>query len=424
VHMQFFKKLKKKAQSALAEETTDAEFDEAEKNYFNVQAGVERLLCNIEQYSQAWDRIVALRNQIAGDFLFFYKLQSTNRDVGDSYMKINRSIFSGAVHNHQTELKGILTKIRAIRQEFINTRDKCKKRQETRTIYDRKRYALQNFTNNKKFDKEEAARKHEKVKRFENEYTDATRDIRTIFSKLEERRDHFIDKPFQEFLLADGKMIESVSPTAADVQELQHTLKERKMQGTEQERLRIMERGDSSRRRVSTWTQNRINKMKQEFHFVTKKEHKHESQEYYFKPSDQPHPLHLTIGDLTDFDYMHELFSPECKKHPRIKELSVKPCKVKTKHLNKRVFTFRGSTSALLTQRTPRRTPRLTSKGSPTSLPVYIARHGFSRPDAGGGPGDSADHFHFLEFHESERLYSSCSPILAEDMIFEVDAWE
>jgi len=402
--MQFFKKLKKNYQTALAEETTDIEFDEAEKNYFNVQRGVERLMKNVEEYEQAWDRIVALRNQLAGDFLFFYGMQTANRDVGDSYMKMNRSIFGAAVHDHQVDLKKIVTQIRNIRQQFLSTQSKCKERQETRTIYDRKRYALSQFTSSKKFDKEEAARKHEKMTRYENQYLDSTRDQRAIFSKLEERKDHFIDKPFEDFLAADAKMIESVFKNASMVKDLRTTLNERTMVDSEAERLRIKERGDSTRRRVSTWTQNRIDKMKQEFHFVQKREDNHNTPEYYFKSPDKPHPLEITIADIVDFEFMHDLLSPHCKKHPRSPKLDIKPSKVKTKNLNKRVFAFREK-NMLVVLRTPRRTPTVSERGegNPDSLPVYMSRYSFG-PEHNSG-GGSEEQFQFLEFAENERLY-------------------
>jgi len=395
--MNFLKKIKKGYQSAVAEETVDREFDEAHKKYFNVEAAILQLIQHIDAYSQAWDQLISLRNQISGDFLFFFALGTRNRDVGERYTDLNRNLFQNLIHKHQAELRKVVSEIQQIGTEFIQTREKCDSRVETRKIFDRKRYALGQFTSGNNFDKEQAARKHEKVKHFENEYLNKTRELRTIFGKLEERSGHLMDHTLEEFLKADHQMIKSVHQSANTIKKMRDTVIKRREEASEEQKQKFIDRGE--RRRMSTWTQTRVEKLKDEFNFVKTNSRKTENANlYYFRDTEATHPLHLSLKDIVDFDFMHELLSPTCKKHPRIKELTTKPCKVKTKHLSKRILQFTSFSESLLNiRRATRRVAPLSQKPLPV-YESYISEHEFREPVGSNGS-------QFLEFNAEVRLF-------------------
>eukprot|EP00494_Astrolonche_serrata_P000774 UN00779 len=302
----------------------DSAYDDAKKQYFETENAFSRLCDHIKKYNILWNQLISLRSKIAGDLLFFYESKTHNRKIIENYISINTNKIEPAFKLVQKECEDIVDNIEKLDQrEFKPTQTIVTEREKLRKKVEDKRKRLMNYTIGN-YDREEAARKHTKLKELENDYHKKNRTLRTRFSDFEDsEKISFTDNMIKSLIAIDKTLLSELSKTAPELHNITKQLQENEQKKLQIEEARMQKRGESSNRKMSIWTAGRVASLKRQYTFVDPvEEGKNIVPEYYFrKEIDRNHPLDLRLMDIRDWNLMHELFNPECKKHPKNPDL-------------------------------------------------------------------------------------------------------
>ena len=123
--MNLFKKAfssQNQPKEARAEFGTD--FKKKQKQYFEIDKVLAKLIVDIRRFNQLWNDLIAVKSQIFGYLLYFYTLQNKKRDAVDNIFKYHQSPLEDAIRNLCENYQyNVIQEIQKIRQIFPLTKN-------------------------------------------------------------------------------------------------------------------------------------------------------------------------------------------------------------------------------------------------------------------------------------------------------------
>ena len=183
----------KKAFSTQPSKETKAEFGtdfhNKQKQYFEIDRVLAKLLADIRKYAQLWNDLLSMKTQIYGYLLYFYNIQSKKRDVIDNIFKYHQKPLDDSIRDLCENYEYyMICEIEKIRQCFPNTRREIDSLTHKKKLWEQRKSAFQNAKKLKRPNYAYLTQFDDEVRRLKYDYESTRRKlIRELDSKLNAR---------------------------------------------------------------------------------------------------------------------------------------------------------------------------------------------------------------------------------------------